>query len=303
MRSAPLDLVHGGHELGLARGVVGGGEDGGVVLVAQHLAGEGVDLGDLLDLVPKEADPQRPAFVAHGEDIQRVPPDPEGTSLKVQVVPLELDVHQPPHDLLPAHLHAGAEGQGQVQILLWVAQGVDAAHRRHDDHVAALVQRTGGGVTEPVDLLVHRGGLFDIGVAGGDVGLRLIVIIIGNEVLHRRVREEALELGAELGRQGLVVGQDQRGLLNLLDDLGHGVGFAGAGDAQQDLELVAPEDAFAELFYGLGLVALGREGGNDLEHISTQNRRCGTPGRAGGCRPGPRCGWGPGRRPDTLPYP
>ena len=73
--------------------------------------------------------------------------------------------------------------------------------------------------------------LLDIGVAGGDVGLRLVVIVIGNEILHRRVGEEPLELGTELSRQGLVVSEDQRGLLDPLYDLGHGVGLAGAGDA------------------------------------------------------------------------
>ncbi len=299
----PLDLVHGGHELSLARGVVGGGEDDGVVLAAQDLAGEGVDLGDPLDLVPEEADPDGPALVAHGEDVQRVPPDPEGTPLEVEIVPLELDVHELAHDLLPAHLHAGPQGEGQVQILLRVAQGVDAAHRRHDDHVPSLVQGAGGGVAQPVDLLVDGGGLLDIGVAGGDVGLRLVVIVIGNEVLHRRVGEEPLELGAELGRQGLVVGQHQRGLLDLLDDLGHGVGLAGARDAQQHLQFIAPEDAFAELLYGLWLVALRREGGNDLEHLNTRSLLYATLGRAGGYTPGLRCGWGPCRKRDTPPCP
>ena len=43
------------------------------------------------------------------------------------------------------------------------------------------------------------------------------------------------------------------------------VGLAGARDAQQHLQFIAPEDALAQLFYGLGLVALGREGGNDFE--------------------------------------
>ena len=299
----PFDVPHGGHELCLPRGVVGGGKDGRVVLVAQHLSGQGVDLGDALDLVSEEADPQGPPLVAHGEDIQRVAPDPEGAPLKVHVVSLELDVHQPPHDLLPADLHAGPQGQRELQILLGVAQGVDAGNRSHDDHVLALVQGAGGGVAQPVDLLVHRRGLLDVGIAGGDVGLRLVIIIIGNEILHSRVREKALELGAELGCQGLVMGQDQRGLLDLFYDLGHGVGFARAGDAQQHLEPVAPQDALAQLLYGLGLVALGGEGGNDGEHLNTRSLPCGIPERAGGCICGPRCGRGPDRRPGIPPCP
>ena len=63
-------------------------------------------------LVPEEADAVGPAFVPHGEDIQNVPPDPEGAPLEIEVVPLELDVDETPHDLLPADLHAGPEGEG-----------------------------------------------------------------------------------------------------------------------------------------------------------------------------------------------
>ena len=73
----------------------------------------------------------------------------------------------------------------------------------------------------------------------GDIGLRLVVVVVGHEILHRVVGEEFLELGAQLGGQGLVVGQHQGGTLHLLDDLGHGEGLARAGDAQQGL-LVQP---------------------------------------------------------------
>ena len=75
---------------------------------------------------------------------------------------------------------------------------------------------------------------------GGDIRLRLVVVVVGDEILHGVVGEKLPELLAQLGRQGLVVvGQHQRGALHLLDDLGHGVGLAGAGDAQQHLLLQA----------------------------------------------------------------
>jgi hypothetical protein len=77
--------------------------------------------------------------------------------------------------------------------------------------------------------------LFDIGVRVGDVRLRLVVVVVGDEIFHGVVGEKLLELAAQLGGQRLVVGQHQRGALHLLDDLGHGIGLAGAGDAQQHL--------------------------------------------------------------------
>ena len=99
----------------------------------------------------------------------------------------------------------------------------------------------------------------------GDIGLRLVVVVVGHEVLHRVVGKELLELLTQLGGQGLVVGQDQRRALDGLNDLGHRIGLAGAGDAQQHLLPQAVAEAAGQLFNGLGLVAGGRIRGNNLE--------------------------------------
>ena len=63
------------------------------------------------------------------------------------------------------------------------------------------------------------------------------VFILGHEVFHRVLREEFLELAVELPGQGLIVRYDQSRLVQCLDDVGHGEGLAGAGDAQQGLEI------------------------------------------------------------------
>ncbi len=91
----------------------------------------------------------------------------------------------------------------------------------------------------------------------GDIGLGLVVVVVGDKVLHCVVGKKLLELGAQLGGQGLVVGQHQGGALHLLDDLGHGEGLARAGDAQQGL-LVQPHlNAVGQGLNGLRLVAGG----------------------------------------------
>ena len=73
------------------------------------------------------------------------------------------------------------------------------------------------------------------------------------------------ELVVELGGEGFVVREDEGGALQLLDDLGHGEGFAGAGDAEEDLVFFAGVDAGDEFGDGSGLVALGLVGGRELE--------------------------------------
>ena len=101
----------------------------------------------------------------------------------------------------------------------------------------------GRRVAQPVDLVVDRAVLLDVGVAGGDVGLGLVVVVVADEVLDPVVGEELLELGGQLGGEALVRGQDQRRALHLLDRPGDGGALAAAGDAQQRLEAVAPIDA------------------------------------------------------------
>ena len=115
-------------------------------------------------------------------------------------------------------------------------------------------------MAEAVNLVVDRGVLFDIGVAGGNVGLRLIIIVIGDEILHRAVREKGLELTAQLGGQGLVVGDHQGGPLDPLDDGGHRKGLARAGNAQKHLGVFPAQHAVRQGLNGLGLVPAGLVG-------------------------------------------
>ena len=148
------------------------------------------------------------------------------------------------------------EHEGHRRVGLDRADAVDARHRRHDDHVVALEQRARRRVAHAVDLLVDRGSLLDIGVGARDVGLRLVVVVIGDEILDRVVGKEAPELAVELGGQRLVGREDQRRALGLLDHLGHGEGLARAGDAEQHLDAVVALHALDQFADRGGLVAL-----------------------------------------------
>ena len=143
---------------------------------------------------------------------------------------------------------------------------VDAGDRGHDDHVAPGQQAAGGRVAHLVDLVVDGGVLLDEGVGGGEVGLGLVVVVVGDEVLHGVVREELLELAVELGRQGLVGGEHQGRPAGPGDDVGHGEGLAGAGHAEQDLVPVAALDPGRQFLDGLGLVTAGGVGCIQVEY-------------------------------------
>jgi hypothetical protein len=137
---------------------------------------------------------------------------------------------------------AGGEADRHLGIGFRRADAIDAGHRGDDDHVFALEQRPRGRVAHAVDLLVDRAFLLDIGVRTRHVGLGLVVVVVGHEVLDRIVWKEAGHLGVELGRQGLVGGQHQGRALQALDRVGHGEGLARAGDPEQHLVALAVGD-------------------------------------------------------------
>ena len=101
-------------------------------------------------------------------------------------------------------------------------------------------------MAEPVDLVVDRGVLLDIEVLRRDVGLRLVVVVVADEVLDRVVREELPELVAELGGEGLVVGDHQRRALDPLDHPGHRERLSSPGRAEQGLEALLGFEALGQ---------------------------------------------------------
>ncbi len=76
--------------------------------------------------------------------------------------------------------------------------------RRDHDDVAPGEQRVGRRVPQPLDLVVDRGVLLDVGVRLRDVRLGLVVVVVGDEVLDRVVGQQLAELVGQLRGQRLV---------------------------------------------------------------------------------------------------
>ena len=240
------------------------GIDGQARVLLLDGAEERIDLGERVDLVAEELDAVG-VFVVGGVDLDDVAADAEGAAAEVDVVAVVEDFDQAAGDVFALDLLAAFEQQQHAVVGLGRAEAVDAADGGDDDAVAAFEERARGGKAQLVELLVDGGFLLDEEVAGGDVGFGLVVVVVGDEVFDGVVGEERLELVVELGGERLVVREDERGALDLFDDLRHGEGLAGAGDAEQDLVLLARGEAGDEFGDGAGLVALGLVSGGELE--------------------------------------
>ena len=60
------------------------------------------------------------------------------------------------------------------------------------DAVAPLEQRPRGRQAQLVQLVVDRRFFLDVGVGGGNVGFRLVVVVVADEVLDRVVGKKVL---------------------------------------------------------------------------------------------------------------
>ena len=109
--------------------------------------------------------------------------------------------------------------------------------------------------------------LLDVRVRGRHVGLGLVVVVVGDEVFDRVVREEALEFLIELGGERLVVRHHQRRPVDARDALGHRERLARTGHAEQHLVLVAALEALGQLVDRPGLIAAKLEVGDQFESI------------------------------------
>ncbi len=249
-----LDADDGFAHALFAGDVVGGREHHHLAHVVERLAGERIDGGDAVDRVAEHLDAQH-RLVVGGVHLDGVAAHTELAAAERDVVAVELEVDQAAQDAAHVVVDTRVQLEQLPAVLRGITHAVDAADRRDHDRVAAGEQRGRGRVAQPVDLVVDRRVLLDVGVAGGDVRLGLVVVVVADEVLHPVVREELAHLLGELGGERLVGGEDQRGPLGGLDRPGDGGALAGTGDAEQRLEAVAALDALGELRDRVGLIA------------------------------------------------
>src|SRR5438094_1342558 len=253
--------------------------DGDVLeVVLDELSRQRVEVLQALDLVAEHRHAEGGLLVG-GEDLERLPAHAERPAAERRVVTAVLDrdelaqeVVAVDHVALAQDLHVHLVGLGR-------AEAEDGADAGDDDDVAPGEERGRRRVAQAVDLLVDGRVLLDVEIAARDVGLGLVVVVVGDEVLDRVLREERAELVAQLGGQRLVVREDERGLLDGLDRPGHRHRLAGARGAEQRQGALAGLEALGERDDGVRLVGGRGEGGVELERRHRTAKRIPAAGR------------------------
>ncbi len=240
--------------------------DGALIEHRDRVAGERLDATDALDRVAPELDAVRLLHVRR-KDLDGIAAHAEGALLEARIVAAVLDAHEVGQDGIASPLLAGLHGDHEPPVLDRVTEAVDGAHGGDDDHVTALHETGGCPQPQRLDVLVDRRILLDVDVGRRDVCLRLVVVVVRDEVLDRIVRKKLPELTVQLRRQRLVVRKDERRLAIVGEHVRQRHRLARARDAEKGLVPVAPEDTLRQLGDRLGLVTSGLKWGEYLEFL------------------------------------
>ena len=228
--------------------------DGDMIADTEDLPGHRIHFLDALDLITEQLHPDR-RLRAGRIDVDHIAAHAECPTLKRQIVAHILNIHQLSQDLLARLLHTRPQREHLILVVKRAAQAVNTGHRGHDDDIPALCQRCRRRVAQLFDLIVDVRVFFDIRIRRRYISLRLVIIVVAYKILHCVLREELLKLAVKLRCQRLIMGNDQRRLLHLLDQIRHRKGLAGPRHAHQSLIFPAFRDSRGKPRHRLRLVS------------------------------------------------
>ena len=189
-------------------------------------------------------------------NIYRISLHPEVTAIQVQIIANIQAIHQSTEKDIPIQQLTPFDFNHIVIEVGRIPHTINARHGRNNHHILASGEQGRGSCqTKLVNLIIDGQVLFYIGIRRWEIGLRLIIVIVRDIILHGIVREKTLELPVKLGSQRLVVTQDECRLVDVLDDIGNGKGLARTGHPQQCLCRYSLDNTFSQLGDSFRLVA------------------------------------------------
>ena len=234
-----ITLVLGHH-------VVDRGEDVNRGLVRQKFATHWIEELKRLDLVAEEVDTNA-VFLVGRIDLDAVTSDSKAPAFWIEVLALVLHLRESGQERASVDGRTVVEVNDSLRVFIGRPQSVQTGHTGDHDHVFAAQKIAGRGQPQTVQVRISRGILLDVDVSLRDVGFRLVVVVVTDEIRHRVFGKELSHLLEQLGGQRLVVAHDEGRFSRPLDHVGHGEGLAGSGRTQQGLIRPLLLNALAQL--------------------------------------------------------
>ena len=212
----------------------------------QIFAGQRIKARDSFDLFSEKLDAQ--SFLGVGwSNLDRVAAHPKFAAFERNVVSRIEQAHEAAQQLFPRHLHPNVDPDDERFIVLPAANSVDARDAGDHDDIAAGEKRAHGREAHSLNLFVHARILLDERVGARDVGLRLIIIEVADEIFDGVFRKKPLEFRVKLGSQSFVMRDDQRRPLDIFDYIRDGKRFSRAGHAEKRLMFCSRQKALGQL--------------------------------------------------------
>ncbi len=193
-----FDILRRPHDLFLGNNIVGCRKNGYMLKFAFYGTGQDIDLTDPVNLISEKFDPHRQIRFVCRNDLDRVSPDPEASPLKIHFVSGILNIDQGTDHLIPILFHSRAKRNHHSHIIIRGTQTVNTGNAGYNNDIPAFNQGCRRRQTQLVDLLIDRRILGNISIRRRYIGLRLIIIVIGNKEFNRIFRKEFLEFAIKL---------------------------------------------------------------------------------------------------------
>ena len=228
---------------------------------------ERVKFTDSVYLIAKELHTNCEFIIIGQVNVHNIPADAELVANEIYIISFILQFNQTCAELITIHLHSRAQTDDHAAVINGIAQRVNAGDTRHNNHVAAFRKCRRSGMAETVNLIIDCAVFFNIGICRRNIGLRLIIVVVADEILHRIVREKAAHLSTDLAGQCFVWFQNKGRTVASGNDVCHGESFAGAGNAEKRLCLIPGLQSFYQRINRLRLVSGGLKRCFEMKHF------------------------------------
>ena len=170
----------------------------------------------------KQLDAQRHVIRLRREDVNHFTTHTERPALEGLVVTGVLQFRQTTQNIALIDDHADGQVQHHFQIQVRIAQAVNCRHGSHHHHITTLQQRFSRRQTHLLNVFVDRRVFLNKRIGTGNVRFRLIIVVVGDEILHGIVRKELLHFAIQLRCQRFIRCQHHGRTLKIGDNIGNG---------------------------------------------------------------------------------